>query len=175
MKDKGSREASFFLLKIPHRNAYRQANIFKVFGFSEGGESKKANCTTFLRIASVLYTGRHALRPVMCMERFYPKEWHESQQQQICCQNSVLLYMFYPFHLSGKYRFLCGSVQYLSLIHISYGLGGHYRLSKYWELTSNFALTWRAPHVHELYSSCTCGALHVSAKLDVSSQYFESR
>ena len=113
MKDKGSREAPFFLLKISHRNAYRQANIFKVFGFSEGGESKKANCTTFLRIASVLYTGRHALRPVMCMERFYPKEWHESQQQQICCQNSVLLYMFYPFHLSGKYRFLCGSVQYL--------------------------------------------------------------
>ena len=107
MKDKGSREAPFFLLKISHRNAYRQANIFKVFGFSEGGESKKANCTTFLRIASVLYTGRHALRPVMCMERFYPKEWHESQQQQICCQNSVLLYMFYPFHLSGKYRFLC--------------------------------------------------------------------
>ena len=113
MKDKGSREAPFFLLKISHRNAYRQANIFKVFGFSEGGESKKANCTTFLRSASVLYTGRHALRPVMCMERFYPKEWHESQQQQICCQNSVLLYMFYPFHLSGKYRFLCGSVQYL--------------------------------------------------------------
>ena len=74
MKDKGSREAPFFLLKISHRNAYRQANIFKVFGFSEGGESKKANCTTFLRIASVLYTGRHALRPVMCMERFYPKE-----------------------------------------------------------------------------------------------------
>ena len=35
------------------------------------------------------------------------------EQQQICCQNSVLLYMFYPFHLSGKYRFLCGSVQYL--------------------------------------------------------------
>ena len=87
MKDKGSREAPFFLLKISHRNAYRQANIFKVFGFSEGGESK--------------------------MERFYTKEWHESQQQQICCQNSVLLYMFYPFHLSGKYRFLCGSVQYL--------------------------------------------------------------
>ena len=25
--------------------------------------------------------------------------------------------------------------------------------SKYWELTSNFALTWRAPHVHELYSN----------------------
>ena len=74
MKDKGSREAPFFLLKISHRNAYRQANIFKVFGFSEGGESKKANCTTFLRIASVLYTGRHALRPVMCMERFYPTD-----------------------------------------------------------------------------------------------------
>ena len=32
MKDKGSREAPFFLLKISHRNAYRQANIFKVFG-----------------------------------------------------------------------------------------------------------------------------------------------
>ncbi|MFK2324715.1 hypothetical protein ACIXR2_16890 [Bacteroides fragilis] len=73
MKDKGSREAPFFLLKISHRNAYRQANIFKVFGFSEGGESKKANCTTFLRIASVLYTGRHALRPVMCMECFIQK------------------------------------------------------------------------------------------------------
>ncbi|MFR6628613.1 MAG: hypothetical protein ACLURS_03540 [Bacteroides fragilis] len=41
MKDKGSREAPFFLLKIPHRNTYRQANIFKVFGFSEGGESKR--------------------------------------------------------------------------------------------------------------------------------------
>jgi len=37
--------------------------------------------------------------------------------------------------------------------NFTYGLGGHYRLSKYWELTSNFALTWRAPHVHELYSN----------------------
>ena len=37
--------------------------------------------------------------------------------------------------------------------NFTYGLGGHYRLSKYWELTSNFALTWRAPHVHALYSN----------------------
>lgn len=37
--------------------------------------------------------------------------------------------------------------------NVSYSLGGHYRLSRHWQLTSNFGLAWRAPHVYELYSN----------------------
>lgn len=37
--------------------------------------------------------------------------------------------------------------------NITYSLGGHYHLSNNWNLTSNFGVAWRAPHVFELYSN----------------------
>lgn len=37
--------------------------------------------------------------------------------------------------------------------HATYSLGGHFRFSEHWTLTTNFGLSWRAPHVYELYSN----------------------
>lgn len=37
--------------------------------------------------------------------------------------------------------------------NVSYSLGGHYRFSEHWKITTNFGLAWRAPHVYELYSN----------------------
>lgn len=37
--------------------------------------------------------------------------------------------------------------------NVSYSLGGHYRSSEHWKVTSNLGLAWRAPHVYELYSN----------------------
>lgn len=38
-------------------------------------------------------------------------------------------------------------------LNFTYSLGGRYRPSRRWSVTSNLGVAWRAPHVHELYSS----------------------
>lgn len=37
--------------------------------------------------------------------------------------------------------------------NFTYSIGGHYRPTPRWRLTSNFGMAWRAPHVYELYSN----------------------
>lgn len=38
-------------------------------------------------------------------------------------------------------------------LNFTYSLGGRYKPNRHWSVTSNFGVAWRAPHVHELYSS----------------------
>lgn len=38
-------------------------------------------------------------------------------------------------------------------LNFTYSLGGRYKPNRHWNVTSNFGVAWRAPHVHELYSN----------------------
>ncbi|MDO5104588.1 TonB-dependent receptor [Capnocytophaga sp.] len=55
--------------------------------------------------------------------------------------------------------------------NITYSLGGNYKVSDNWSLTSNIGVAWRAPHVSELYSN---GLHHGAGTYDVGDENLQS-